>query len=254
MRQRECTTCARDLPLAQFPKHPTDSKCTHERETCRRYWREWLGTQVKSKGSASIACVQCPNTLDESEIRALATPRIYQLYPTPLALSHSPDTYLDASLKATISALPEFRWCTAPTCPFGQLHDEGDISRCAACAHKACVTCNTAWHAEETCAAYQARTAARAQDEESSAQAIERMAKLCPGCGRKLEKIGGCDHMTCKVCRHEFCWICLAAYQAILRHGNHMHKSHCQHHRAIHSTGPLNDFGVEDDLDEHIFD
>lgn len=31
----------------------------------------------------------------------------------------------------------------------------------------------------------------------------------CPKCNVCIEKNGGCSHMTCNRCKHEFCWICL---------------------------------------------
>lgn len=37
--------------------------------------------------------------------------------------------------------------------------------------------------------------------------------KECPRCYTNIEKIDGCDHMTCRRCQHEFCWICLANYR-----------------------------------------
>lgn len=33
--------------------------------------------------------------------------------------------------------------------------------------------------------------------------------KFCPNCGEGIEKNGGCSHMTCRSCRHQFCWVCL---------------------------------------------
>merc|ERR1712110_399118 len=30
--------------------------------------------------------------------------------------------------------------------------------------------------------------------------------KECPKCHVRIEKNGGCDHMTCSLCRHEFYW------------------------------------------------
>lgn len=38
---------------------------------------------------------------------------------------------------------------------------------------------------------------------------ISKNAKLCPNCKVPIEKNNGCDHMTCKNCPHEFCWLCL---------------------------------------------
>ena len=34
----------------------------------------------------------------------------------------------------------------------------------------------------------------------------------CPRCGVLIQKNGGCNHMQCGKCRHEFCWFCLGSY------------------------------------------
>ena len=34
----------------------------------------------------------------------------------------------------------------------------------------------------------------------------------CPSCGIPIRKSGGCNHMTCKKCAFEFCWICRFKY------------------------------------------
>ena len=33
--------------------------------------------------------------------------------------------------------------------------------------------------------------------------------KKCPRCSAAIEKDEGCNHMSCRKCRHEFCWICM---------------------------------------------
>ena len=81
-----------------------------------------------------------------------------------------------------------FRWCINPACKYGQAHSEGDIFRCVECGHKACVNCNVDWHTDETCTTFQARVQSYSKQEEDSAKAVEKIAKLCPGCNRKLEK------------------------------------------------------------------
>lgn len=32
--------------------------------------------------------------------------------------------------------------------------------------------------------------------------------KKCPSCSSGVEKIDGCNHMTCQNCKTHFCWIC----------------------------------------------
>ncbi|KAK3677863.1 hypothetical protein LTR78_001958 [Recurvomyces mirabilis] len=75
--RKKCTSCERMLPLVQFPKHPQDSKCTHNRETCRRCWHQWVEVQVNSKRFDQVKCAQCDNALDQHEIKALATPAVF---------------------------------------------------------------------------------------------------------------------------------------------------------------------------------
>jgi ariadne-1 len=33
--------------------------------------------------------------------------------------------------------------------------------------------------------------------------------KDCPRCSKPIEKNQGCNHMSCRLCKHEFCWLCL---------------------------------------------
>lgn len=49
----------------------------------------------------------------------------------------------------------------------------------------------------------------RCEDDSETANWIEANTQSCPKCHALIEKNGGCNHMTCRKCRFEFCWICL---------------------------------------------
>lgn len=36
--------------------------------------------------------------------------------------------------------------------------------------------------------------------------------KSCPSCNISIEKLGGCNHMTCGSCGCHFCWLCLKSF------------------------------------------
>ena len=57
-----------------------------------------------------------------------------------------------------------------------------------------CFICEETWNADEETVV-----------DPTSSSAMDAF-KACPKCGVLIEKNGGCDHMTCKLCRHEWWW------------------------------------------------
>ena len=60
------------------------------------------------------------------------------------------------------------------------------------------------------------------KDEVSTALWKRLWSGKCPNCKTRIEKNGGCDHMTCKKCKHEFCWICSVQHP---HHNNLIHQA-----------------------------
>jgi hypothetical protein len=60
---------------------------------------------------------------------------------------------------------------------------------------------------DQDCAAF---SLAELQNEREKASAafINRISKPCPRCNAKIEKTSGCNHMTCRECHCDWCWLC----------------------------------------------
>jgi hypothetical protein len=99
--------------------------------------------------------------------------------------------------------MPNFTNCLGPSCGSGQIHETGDdqpIMTCDKCHFKTCFTHKMPWHSGQTCADYDAEQKERTEQEGACEKLIAETTKKCPNpeCGHGIEKIGGCDHMTCK--------------------------------------------------------
>ena len=45
-----------------------------------------------------------------------------------------------------------------------------------------------------------------------SQKAVEKFTKPCPNCSVPVQKKGGCDHMTCTMCKFNYFWTCKCPY------------------------------------------
>jgi len=52
----------------------------------------------------------------------------------------------------------------------------------------------------------------KCSDDSETCNWISTNTKDCPKCQANIEKNGGCNHMTCKKCKNDFCWVCLGPW------------------------------------------
>ncbi|KAF5376267.1 hypothetical protein D9615_008552 [Tricholomella constricta] len=52
----------------------------------------------------------------------------------------------------------------------------------------------------------------KCEDDSETANWIKSNTKECPQCMSTIEKNGGCNHMTCKKCKNDFCWVCMGPW------------------------------------------
>ena len=187
----ECSICGDNKPAADFPKQITE-KCAHGVHTCRKCLQSWIASNLESRAWDKISCSECKEILHHSDVQTHASTDIFQKYD-------------QLATRAALNTISEFRWCISPAgCTSGQIHEsgvEGPIFRCISCGFKACTVHERAWHEGETCEEYDYRINPKRKkaEEEASTKLVKKIAKNCPGCEWRIEKISGCDHMTCKL-------------------------------------------------------
>ncbi|WVN85387.1 uncharacterized protein L203_100532 [Cryptococcus depauperatus CBS 7841] len=127
-----------------------------------------------------------------------------------------------------------------PTLPAASTEDRWVSYRlCPNCNFSFCLYCSSTWHGPHTvCAlpqtsvlvqeylsypegsaerltmerrrgkAYIEKAVAKWREDEMNKQWLEQMTRACAGCGVRVEKSHGCNHMTCGRCNAHFCYRC----------------------------------------------
>ncbi|KZF20873.1 hypothetical protein L228DRAFT_278949 [Xylona heveae TC161] len=233
----ECIGCVSDLTPEITPSRPITATCAHQNNMCLECLAQHIQVQLDNRMWNNISCPTCPSRLSYEDIQEWARPETFQSHEE---IADSNSRYDQMALRETMATDPTFRWCPAPGCESGQIHERGEaepIMTCASCGRRSCFIHQVEWHVEETCAHFE-QTKKKAQEEadqmEASLALVEKESKQCPNpdCGWRIIKNGGCNHMTCLKCGHEFCWLCFARYDEILRYGNAAHNPGCRHHTA----------------------
>ncbi|GLG98788.1 RBR-type E3 ubiquitin transferase, partial [Gryllus bimaculatus] len=73
--------------------------------------------------------------------------------------------------------------------------------------------CGTDYHAPTDCSTIK-KWLTKCADDSETANYISAHTKDCPRCHICIEKNGGCNHMQCYNCKHDFCWMCLGDWKS----------------------------------------
>ncbi|KAL8695352.1 MAG: hypothetical protein Q9218_000111 [Villophora microphyllina] len=197
-----CTICYDDEPGI----NTYAMKCGHR--YCVDCYLQYLAQKVKAEGEA--ARIQCPTEgcsriVDAKTMELLATQDIKDRYQILLTR-----TYVDD--------LGNLKWCPAPNCEYALdcSVKRQDLSKIVPtvtchCKHRFCFGCTLNDHQPTPCSLVKLWLK-KCEDDSETANWISANTKECPKCASTIEKNGGCNHMTCRKCKHEFCWICMGLW------------------------------------------
>ncbi len=120
------------------------------------------------------------------------------------------EKYDEYVLRNFVEMSKNMKYCPAPRCDRVSVGSGVTTIRCT-CGHPYCFKCGEEAHDPCSCSQL-SDWALKCTNESETANWILANTRKCPNCQTRIEKNQGCNHMTCKVCKHEFCWICMGKY------------------------------------------
>ncbi|GAB7360966.1 hypothetical protein MBLNU230_g0949t1 [Neophaeotheca triangularis] len=197
-----CDICCDDDPtLLSFAM-----KCGHR--FCVDCYRRYLSQKIKDEGEA--ARIKCPGDgcgriVDSKSLDLLVTEDLK-------------DRYQELLMRTYVDDKDNLKWCPAPNCIYAiecgvknkDLNKVVPTVSCN-CKHTFCFGCSLNDHQPTPCSLVKLWLK-KCEDDSETANWISANTKECPKCGSTIEKNGGCNHMTCRKCRNEFCWMCMGVW------------------------------------------
>jgi ariadne-1 len=197
-----CDICCEDGPdLETFAM-----KCGHR--YCVDCYRQYLTQKIRDEGEA--ARIQCPaegcrRILDSRSLDLLVTKDLTGRYRELLNRTYVEDK-------------ESYKWCPAPDCPNAvecgvkkkDLDKIVPTVECR-CGFRFCFGCPNADHQPAPCSLVK-KWLEKCAGDSGTANWISANTKECPKCSSTIEKNGGCNHMTCRKCKYEFCWMCMGLW------------------------------------------
>mmetsp|Transcript_1591 Transcript_1591/g.3701 ORF Transcript_1591/g.3701 Transcript_1591/m.3701 type:complete len:603 (+) Transcript_1591:766-2574(+) len=191
--------------------------CTSEDGTEHRFsldaWQQYLCTKV-SEGKDCIF-TRCP----ADKCNAMISPKQWEkVLTSEIEGGRSEDmiarhtdalrVYRRHLATSFVDINRNIRWCPGKHCQCAVLAS-GAVKevRCSSCEQLFCFKCGADAHAPISCKGL-VMWQDKCVNESETANWILANTKICPKCSTRIEKNQGCNHMTCRVCRHDFCWIC----------------------------------------------
>lgn len=195
----DCPICFDDVSISETSK--VDG-CGHR--ACKNCWSSYLSVKVEDSLQKTIPCIhpKCPIILSDQFVKQFLSGKDSRKFD-------------DGLLEDYVANNKKVLWC--PSKPFcgNAIKVIGDVSthqmpiNCR-CGHLFCFTCQADAHQPCTCEMLE-KWKTKLVEEGKNMEWIGLHTKKCPKCSKPIEKNGGCNHMNCASCHHDFCWICLSS-------------------------------------------
>lgn len=196
----DCGICYTSLSEARV----SSFRCGHR--FCSNCCCQYFQAKILNDGEGKIKCPEpdCKMLIDDATIMGLV----------PRDVQHRFESLIT---QIYVASNPLIRWCRSTDCEYAvKVRKPETFLVICKCGFESCFSCGELWHVPITCALLKKWTQSCVEDIESY-KWIQDNAKKCPKCGINIEKNGGCNHMRCRYCHHDFCWVCMKDWR---QHGS----------------------------------
>ncbi|KAJ1304508.1 hypothetical protein OPQ81_005653 [Rhizoctonia solani] len=203
-----CPVCCDDQP-----ERVLSLDCGHE--FCSECWTQYLEGKIRGEGEVQLACmaekckVLVPDTFVFERVDEVTKER-----------------FREGLVRQYVASIPKLRFCPHPSCVYtvqcsaaasrAALDTIVPTVKCEA-EHSFCFGCEREGDHRPLICKISKLWLKKCQDDSETANWIKSNTKECTKCQSTIEKNGGCNHMTCKKCKAEFCWVCMGPWS---EHGN----------------------------------
>lgn len=188
----DCNICCDEYPASQI----FGMGCGHM--YCLYCWKPYLSLKIR-EGPICVTTTcpahGCKEVVSDVIFKNIVCPEDYRKY------AH----YV---LRSFVDINKGVKWCPSPGCNKAIISAGGLSSVTCTCGCVFCLRCGEEAHAPVTCEQLSAWQE-KCRNESETANWILANTKKCPKCSVRIEKNQGCNHMTCRSCNYEFCWICM---------------------------------------------
>ncbi|OQR83385.1 hypothetical protein ACHHYP_14772 [Achlya hypogyna] len=182
---------------------------------CKACIKQYVTTKIDNReieaGQLTCPALDCKQPLDAMDLLKTTTEAAFL-------------KYLRFQRDMEFEKMPHGRHCPSATCnAMIECNPSEKTFQCPTCKTKGCFKCGNTSHPFRTCD--QALDRMYVSWERSvNASCATKAVSPCPNCSYRIWKNEGCQHMTCRKCRHEWCWCCGITWQY---HNNWMAKRYC---------------------------
>ncbi|KAM8971945.1 E3 ubiquitin-protein ligase RNF14 [Pelodytes ibericus] len=233
---------------------------------CNTCLKDYFEIQIKDGQVHSLNCPEpkCSSIPTPAQVKDLVGEELFSRYDRLL-------------WQYSLDLMPDVVYCPRPSCHTPVLQEPGGtMGICTSCRYAFCTLCKMTYHGASPCKVtaeklillrneylsadevgkrflekrYGKRVIQKAVEEMESKDWLEKNSKCCPRCGTPIQKIDGCNKMTCTGCKQYFCWLCLNVLSRGNPYSHFNNSASACFNQLFHGTNIDRDMWDEDEDEE----